>query len=90
MQMATLGTSTSCLVLAGDTAPQQVVLDRAKEKNVPIIVTADEVTVIVDKIEGALSQVRFNQDGKMPKLTKIMKKHFDFPTFDKGLGLSKK
>ncbi|MBI2329030.1 MAG: phosphotransacetylase family protein [Chloroflexi bacterium] len=87
MQLAVLETSTRCLVLTGTTAPNPIVLYRAKEKKVPIILTRDDIPTVVTNIESALGSTRFNQDNKLAKLTEIMEQHFDFPALYKGLGL---
>jgi len=88
MQLAAMQTSTRCLVLTGDTPLKLVVLDRAEEKNVPIILARDDVTDIVANIEGAFGKTKFNQENKLPKLSEIMEQHFDFQTVYKGLGLA--
>ncbi|MFC1943710.1 DRTGG domain-containing protein [Chloroflexota bacterium] len=87
MQLAVMETSTRCLVLTGNTAPTPVVLYRAEEKNVPIILARDDITTTVINIEDALGNIRFNQENKLPKLTEIMEQDFDFLTVYKGLGL---
>ena len=88
MQMAAMQTSIRCLVLSGDTPLEPVVLDRAKEKNVPIILTRDNVATIVSSIENAFGKTRFNHENKLPKLTEIVEQYLDFPTLYKGLGLA--
>ena len=88
MQLAALQTSTRCLVLAGNTAPNSAALYLAEEKGVPIILARDDITTIVTNIEDALGKTRFNQENKLPKLTEIMEQHFDFQTVYKGLGLA--
>ncbi len=88
MQLAALETSTRCLVLTGNAAPNPTVLSRAEEKNVPIILARDDTTAIVTNIEDALGKTRFNQENKLPKLSEIMEHRFDFQTVYKGLGLA--
>lgn len=88
MQLASLETSTRCLVLTGDTAPMSVVLHRAEEKNVPIILTGDDIFMVVTNIEAALGNIRFSQENKLPKLTEIIEQNLDFQTVYKGLGLA--
>jgi BioD-like phosphotransacetylase family protein len=88
MQLATLETSTRCLVLTGNTAPMPVVLYRAQEKNVPIILTGDDITTVITNIEAALGNIRFNQENKLPKLAEIMEQNLDFQTVYRGLGLA--
>ena len=88
MQMAAMETSTRCLILTGDTPLTPVVLDRAEEKKVPIILARDDVTTVVANIEDALGKTKFKQENKLPKLTEIMEQHLDFQTVYKALGLA--
>ncbi|MFC2071813.1 DRTGG domain-containing protein [Chloroflexota bacterium] len=88
IQLAALETSTRCLVLTGNTTPNSVVIYRAEEKDVPIILARDDTTTIVTNIEDALGKTRFSGESKLPKLTEIMEQHFNFQTVYKGLGLA--
>jgi len=88
MQLAALETSTRCLVLTGNTAPNPAVVCRAEEINVPIILARDDITTIVTNVGDTLGKTRFNQENKLPKLTEIMGQHFGFQAVYKGLGLA--
>lgn len=78
MQLAALETSTRCLVLSGSNQPPIYnVLQKAEDRGIPIISTVKATTDIVTSIENALSQGRFNQEKKMPKLAEIMKQHLN-------------
>ena len=88
MQMAAMETSTTCLVLTGDTELKSVVLERAEEKNVPIILARGDTSTTVKSIEDALVETRFNQENKLPRLMEIMDQNLDFQTVYKGLGLA--
>lgn len=88
LQLAALETPTSCLLLTGNRAPHQIVLHRAEEKKIPIIVAKEDVSATVASIEDALSQVRFSQERKVPVITGIMEQHFDFQALSQGLDLA--
>ncbi len=88
MQLAALETSTRCLVLTGGKAPHPTVLSQAEKKNVPIILTSDDIPTIATNIEEALGKTRFNQETKLPRLNEIMEQHFDFTVLYQGLGLA--
>jgi len=88
IQLAALETSTRCLVLTGNAAPNSVVIYRAEEKDVPIILARDDTPAIVTNIEDALGKTRFNGENKLPKLTEIMEQNFNFQTVYKGLSLA--
>ena len=88
LQLAAMETSTRCLVISGNTAPNPTVLNRAEEKKVPIILAKEATSTTVTKIEDALSQVRFSQAKKLPIITGIMEQHFNFEALSQGLGLA--
>jgi BioD-like phosphotransacetylase family protein len=78
MQLAALETSTRCLVLSGSKEPPIYnVFEKAGNRGIPIISTENTTGDIVASIEDALSQGRFNQEKKLPRLTEIMKQHLD-------------
>ncbi len=78
MQLAALETSTRCLVLSGSTeAPFYNVLQKAEDKGIPIILTENDTSTVVARIENVLSKARFNQEKKLPKLAEIIGQHLD-------------
>jgi len=89
MQLTALETSTRCLVLTGKTAPIPEVIARAKDKEVPMILVKEDTATTVTNIEEALSQTRFNQEQKLPRLAEIMQQHFNFQALCEGLGLAR-
>ena len=89
MQMAALETSIKCLVISGITAPIDYVRYKAEEKGVPLILTKNDTSTVMQSIEDALDKTRFNQEKKLVKLAKIMEQHLDIQAIYSGLGLAK-
>jgi BioD-like phosphotransacetylase family protein len=81
MQLAALQTSTRCLVISGDGEPIYEVLQSAGDKGVPVIVTDENTTAVMDSIERSLGMNKFNQEEKLPRLAEV----FDFEALSKGL-----
>jgi BioD-like phosphotransacetylase family protein len=88
LQLAALETPTKCLVLTGNTAPIEIVLHRAEEKEVPIIVAREDTSATIASIEAALSRVRFNQEKKLPIITDMIKQRLNLQALSQGLGLA--
>ena len=86
MQMAALETSTRCLILTGGEEARPVVRQQAADKGIPIILVRDNTTSVATSIEDALSSARFNQEDKLPVITRLMESYFDFQALDRGLG----
>jgi BioD-like phosphotransacetylase family protein len=87
MQLAALQTSTRCLVISGDGEPIYEVLQSAGDKGIPVIVTDENTTLVMESIERALGMTKFNQPEKLPRLAEVMK-DFDFEALYQGLGLA--
>lgn len=86
MQMAAMETSSRCLVLTGDTPLNPTVIDRAEEKDIPIIIAGDNTDTIVASIEETLLKTRFHQETKLARLTELIEQNVDVPAVTKGLG----
>ncbi len=87
MQLAALETSTRCLVVSGGVAPIHTVLRSANDKGIPIILTKGDTISTVNSIELALGKGKFNQEKKLPRLTEIIERQFNFKALYKGLNL---
>jgi BioD-like phosphotransacetylase family protein len=78
MQLAALETSTKCLVLSGSSEPPIYnVLEKAQNRNIPIVATDTATSDIVSAIEEALNNSRFKQENKTAKIASIMDKNLD-------------
>lgn len=67
IQLAALETSTSCLVLAGNTPPLQAVLYAAERKGVPIVLVPRKTEDVVNGLGDAFGGSRFNNKEKFYK-----------------------
>jgi len=88
LQLAALETSTSALVLTGNIRPSPVVLDRAEEREVPIILVADDTLTTVERAEGIFGHVRFKQEAKISRFTALLDENFDFTRLYDEIGLA--
>lgn len=89
MQIAALQTSTRCLVIGGGAEPIPVVSNQAEVKKVPIISAKGNTVGIIEAIENAVSNARFGQEKKLPRLSEIMGKQFNYQALYKGMGWAK-
>ncbi len=87
MQLAALETSTKCLVLTGGIGPIPIILHRAQEKKVPMILTKADTPATVAAVEELLAQARFHQEKKLETLSQILDQHLDLQALYSGLGL---
>ena len=88
LQLAALETSTSVLVLTGNIRPAPLVLDRAEDREVPIIMVADDTLTTVERAEGIFGHIRFKQDSKITRFIGLLDQSFDFARLYDELGMS--
>ena len=88
LQLAALETSTSALVLTGSFRPAAAVIDRAAERQVPIILAADDTLTTVERAEEIFGRVRFKQDAKIERFTALLNQGFDFARLYSRIGLT--
>jgi uncharacterized protein len=87
IQLAALDTSTSVLVLTGNIRPALTVIDRAEERQVPIILLADDTLTAVDRAERIFGHIRFKQAAKIERFTSLLDQYFDFARLYDELGM---
>jgi len=87
IQLAALETSTSVLVLTGNIRPTAAVIDRAEEREVPIILLADDTLTAVDRSERIFGHIRFKQAAKIERFTTLLDQQFDFTRLYDELGM---
>ncbi len=88
IQLAALETSTRCLILTGNIYPSPVVLNRAEELCVPILLTKFDTLSTIEVIEGYFGRSRFQQPQKLERFTRLLEEHFDFAALYQVLGLA--
>jgi uncharacterized protein len=89
LQLAALQTSTHALVLTGNIKPSFQVIDKAEERQVPIIVVADDTLTAVDRAEKLFGRVRFRQESKLARFTELLDTYFDYDRLYEALGMQR-
>jgi uncharacterized protein len=87
IQLAALETSTSVLVLTGNMRPTPAVIDRAEERQVPILLLTDDTLTAVERADQIFGHIRFKQATKIERFTALLDQHFDFARLYDELGM---
>ncbi|MGQ9676017.1 MAG: phosphotransacetylase family protein [Chloroflexota bacterium] len=87
IQLAALQTSTKVLILTGNLQPDAVILGRAMEVGVPIIVVKCDTMTAVNQVDSALSRIRLPNQRQLSRLRQLVKKEVDLQGLYKQLGL---
>ncbi|MFH1612676.1 MAG: phosphotransacetylase family protein [bacterium] len=78
IQLAALETSTKCLILSGGFQPSSLILSRAIELKIPIIVVEQDTLSIVEQIEKSVGKVRIKEKEKIQKVIQLVNEHIAF------------
>ena len=87
LQLAALETSTRCLILTGGHQPSSVVLERAKEVQVPVIVVEPDTLTTVRLVEPIFGNTALHEERKSEYFQDILAERFDFGRFYDVVGL---
>ncbi len=81
LQLAALETSTQCLILTGHVAPQEIILNRAEDLEIPILSVDYDTLTTVEIIDQAFDHVRLQEPIKVEVAQELFQKHFDYDRF---------
>ena len=90
IHLAALETSTRCLILTGNLHPSPLILDRAEEANVPILLSRHDTMAAVEIVERFFGRSRFQQAKKVDRFSQILDERFDFARLYEAIGVSPK
>jgi BioD-like phosphotransacetylase family protein len=88
IQLAALETSTKCLILTGNLHPSPIILGRAAEVGVPMILVRQDTLTTVEVIERFFGKTRFHQEKKIQRFEEMLEDRFDFERLYAALGLN--
>jgi len=87
IQLAALETSTKCLILTGNLRPSPIIMARAEEVGVPMILVKQDTLTAVEIIEQSFGKTRFHQEKKVQRFQEMMEERFDFENLYVVMGL---
>tara|TARA_Y100000588_G_scaffold86951_1_gene92505 strand:- start:2082 stop:3092 length:1011 start_codon:yes stop_codon:yes gene_type:complete len=86
IQMAALGTSTSCLVLTGDIEPIEYILNEARESETPIITVATDTLSTMENISELPRTAVFDHSKKLREFSLLLDNHVELESIYQKLG----
>lgn len=76
LQLAALESSTNCLILTGHTPPQQLILARAEDLEIPILTVDLDTLTTVEIVDRAFGKVRLHETIKLECVENLIEEHF--------------
>jgi len=89
IQLAALETSTKCLILTGDMRPNPLIVSRAEDAGVAIMMVKFDTMEAVQIAEQTISRTRFHQAKKIDRFQRMLAECLDFNQLYQVLGLQK-
>lgn len=87
IQLAALETSTKCLILTGNLQPSPIIVGRAAEVGVPMILAKQDTLTAVEVIERYFGKTRIHQEKKIERFQQMLADRFDYDRLYKALDI---
>ena len=87
IQLSALESGSVCLILTGELYPGEIIISRAEEKNVPLLVVREDTYSIAKKLEKLSMRLRLRDKSKVERGMNLVSENIDFPLLYKKLGV---
>ncbi|MGA1791701.1 MAG: phosphotransacetylase family protein [bacterium] len=88
IQLAALQTSTKCIILTGDLYPNEIIINQAEERHVPIMIVTKDTLSTIEECERVLGRMRIRDERKLKRAVDLVKERIDFERIYEKLELS--
>ena len=78
IQLSAIESGSVCLILTGDLYPSEMIVSRAEQKDIPIIVVRDDTYSIAKKLEMLSVRIRIRDKAKVRRAMSLVSEHVDF------------
>jgi hypothetical protein len=90
LQLAALETASKCLILTGNLHPSPLILARAAELGIPMVLVKQDTLAAVDIVEGTFGRVRFHDEKKIRRFEALLNERFDYAALYAAIGVGPK
>lgn len=88
IQLSAIESGTECLVLTGELYPSEIIISRAEQKEIPIIVVRDDTYAVAKKLEKLSIRLRLRDKAKVAHGVELVMENVNFPLLYKKLGVN--
>jgi BioD-like phosphotransacetylase family protein len=85
--MVALEGLSECLILTGDLYPSDLILAKAEERGIPIMLVRDDTYTVAQKIQRLSTRLRLKETEKVERAIRFVNDHIDFGLLYRQLGL---
>jgi BioD-like phosphotransacetylase family protein len=87
IQLSAIEAGSVCLILTGELYPSEIIISRAEQKGIPILVVREDTFSIAKKLEKVSIRLRLRDKVKVARGMELVRKNVNFPLLYKKLGL---
>jgi len=88
--LAALETPTSCVVLTGGHYPNDILIAKAEEMKIPLILVKEDTYSTVQKVDQVIGRLRVKEEKKITVGRRLIEKEINFTLLYKKAGLKKR
>jgi BioD-like phosphotransacetylase family protein len=88
IQLAALETAVKGIILTGGFRPNDIIISRAMERGVPLIMVELDTFSVVQRFEEMLGRLELREERKVERAKELVERIIDFPLLYRKLGLS--
>ena len=88
LQLAALESSTHCLILTGHFPPHELVLSRAKDLEIPVLLVDSDTLATVEIVEKAFQRAQVHESVKVECIREMIATHCDVDRLLSALGMT--
>ncbi len=88
IQLAALEGGAACLILTGNLYPSEIILSRAEEHEVPVLVVRDDTYSVAHRLEGLRLTSSLRTPEKIARAMELVGQCLDFPALYQALGIT--
>lgn len=89
IQLAAMEAGARCLILSGNLYPSSIILGKADEMGIPVILVDTDTFTTADRAEMIIRSARTHEESKIEKLRELIDRHVDLPRLYALVGIKK-
>jgi BioD-like phosphotransacetylase family protein len=87
IQLSAIESGSVCLILTGELYPSEIILSKAEQKNIPIVVVREDTYSIAKKLEKLSVRLRLRDKAKVERGMDLVEKDIDFQLLYRKMGI---
>lgn len=87
IQLAALQTATKAIILTGNIYPSEVIVKRAQQLGVPLLLAPHDTLSTVERLEQLQGRLRVRESAKVERARALFRQHVDMHKVRAALGL---